>query len=255
MPEPSEKSSVAPSREQKGVKVPPGYVFAECPHCGADIRCQKLGDSVCFCCGRPVRVWLDPEGRGSSAVISPEPLFLPKGCVRALCAMLVIPPCWILMARGIEIPDYLFGLALTIAGYYFGLRKPDNVPPADSMSSVKPSVEDESFNIPKLTRSFILWGFLICGLAVFKSHGLAHVKMVEFYFVFTGLAAGYFFALLMSKSIGTSRYNTANHLKAGAALAASLCLCALLVAGRHEDLSWVSLSLACAVSFYFGSRS
>ena len=82
-----------------------------CPRCGYEIRDQLQDEEVFVCsvCQSSFRVMLDKTtGRAAfceeAAREMPEPLYLPKGSVRALAALTMSACCWILIFAARELP-------------------------------------------------------------------------------------------------------------------------------------------------------
>jgi len=101
----------------------------ECPSCGGIIR-EVINDGTEFSCHLCHKRFLAVLNRdtGTTAFINlttkkvPEPLYLPRGSIRALATLAMAATCWVMLFRGQDVPEYLFGLVLTIIGYYFGSR-------------------------------------------------------------------------------------------------------------------------------------
>jgi len=51
-----------------------------------------------------------------------EPLWLPKGSIRALIALVLIISTVIFIAKRFELPQAWFSIVAAMAGYYFGMR-------------------------------------------------------------------------------------------------------------------------------------
>ena len=103
--------------------------LCQCPDCGSVVR-EPLEDGAaytCPVCRKSFGVVLD-QASGRTAFIErsaahvPEPLYLPKGSIRALTTILIAASSWIVIFGGRDVPGYLFGLLLTIIGYYYGFR-------------------------------------------------------------------------------------------------------------------------------------
>ncbi len=100
-----------------------------CPRCGFDIH-EKLidgGEFVCSACQSRFKVLLDDNtGKAGFYKLTdkeiPEPLYLPKGSIRALTAIAIAGACWGMIFTQKDVPGVLFSLILAIIGYYFGFR-------------------------------------------------------------------------------------------------------------------------------------
>jgi hypothetical protein len=184
----------------------------------------------------------------------PEPLYLPKGSIRALVTVAMSLSCWLLIFAGKDVPGYLLSLLLTIIGYYFGFRK--KIKTAESRIFDASAKEEDPLFLPHgVIRVFFTVGFVISGLVLFSVGKLKELQYLEFFVVLFGLILGYVFARVFSSYEGSSLYILINHLKGAVALAAAAYLAYLLVTGRHSDLKYSSLLLSAVISFYFGSRS
>jgi hypothetical protein len=100
-----------------------------CPQCKWELR-EPLGDSGVFACPecqRRFEIVHSPED-GELELIDhdfkplPEPLFLPRGSIRASSAIAMAASRWVMVASKLDVPNSLLGLLLTIVGYYFGFR-------------------------------------------------------------------------------------------------------------------------------------
>lgn len=232
-----------------------------CPNCDAMVR-QEIKDEeefACQSCGRRYKVMLDRE-TGKAGFIEaaekeiPEPLFLPKGSIRALVTVAMSLSCWLLIFAAKDVPGYLLSLLLTIIGYYFGFRK--KIKTAESRIFDASAREEDPLFLPHgVIRVFFIVGFVISGLVLFSAGRLKELRYLEFFVVLLGLILGYAFARVFSSYEGSPLYILINHLKGALVLAAGAYLAYLLVTGGHSELQYVSLLLAAMVSFYFGSRS
>ncbi len=232
-----------------------------CPNCDAIVR-QELQDEdefACQSCSRRYRVMLDRD-TGKVGFVeaaeqeAPEPLYLPKGSIRALATMAMSCCCWVLIFAGKDVPGYLLSLLLTVIGYYFGFRK--KIKTAGSRIFDATAEEEEPLFLPHgVIRFFLIGGFLISGLVLLFAGKLKQLHYLEFFIVLFGLILGYVFAKVFSSYEGGSLYVVVNHLKGAVVLTAAAYLTYLLLTGKHGDLQYLSLLLAACISFYFGSRS
>lgn len=232
-----------------------------CPDCSTEIR-DRLSDGQqfdCLHCRHSFRILLDESSKSvgfiplSDAVIQ-EPLHLPRGSIRAMVTLATAGSCWVLMLGGGVVPGYLLSLLLTIIGYYFGFRqKLRNAAGRILDPSARAA---EPLHLPGGTiRLFLVLGFAVCGAVVYARGQLTDPAYLEFFVVLTGLVAGYFFARFFAGAVGAGTQNLLNHVKGVLVLAAAVILAALLLSGLHMDRPRLALTLAAAVSFYFGSRS
>jgi len=86
-------------------------------------------------------------------------------------------------------------------------------------------------------------------------HQIIKPAYVEFFIILAGLVGGYFFARLFGGTVGSSLGNLINHAKGILVLVATVLLVIVLLGGLYTDEPHLGLTLACAISFYFGSRS
>lgn len=232
-----------------------------CPECGAEIR-EKLSDGQsfdCFHCRRSFRVLLDASSDKVGFVrldvsAVQEPLNLPQGSVRAIATLVTAGCCWVLMLRGVLVPGYLLGLLLTIIGYYFGFRQ--KIKSAQSRILDASARIQEPLNLPGGSiRLILVLGFAACAVLFGVRGEFIDPAYLEFFVVLAGLVAGYFFARLAGGGMGTGPGNWINHAKGVLVLIATVALAVVLLSGLYIGQPHLGLVLACAVSFYFGSRS
>lgn len=233
-----------------------------CPRCGFEIR-EELADGgvfACSICGSSYKVLLDAE-TGEAGFIEqaarevPEPLYLPRGSIRALVAMAVAVSCWLLIFTQRDVPGSLFSLVLTILGYYFGFRA--KVKAAGSrILDPSATTTEPLFLPPGFIRGFLILGFLAAGAFLFARGRWRELKYLEFIVVLFGLIAGYLFGRIMARG-GASPFSLlVNHVKGAAVLAVAAYLTYLFVLGGYAALPPVAVTVLCAfVSFYFGSRT
>jgi hypothetical protein len=101
----------------------------------------------------------------------------------------------------------------------------------------------------------LILGFAGCGVVLWARHQIIRPAYLEFFIILAGLVAGYFFARLFVGTVGSSLGNLINHTKGVLVLVATVVLVILLLGGLYTDQPHLGLMLACAISFYFGSRS
>ena len=233
-----------------------------CPRCGYEIH-ESLKDGDVFSCevcqGR-YRVMLDEDtGRvgflEQAAREIPEPLYLPKGSIRALTAIAMAVSCWALIFMSRDVPGALLSLVLTIIGYYFGFRA--KVKAAGSRifdASARPT--EPLFMPPGAIRAILILGFVASGAFLIAHGRLAELKYLEFVVVLGGLIAGHIFGLILERVGATPMTLLINHVKGAAVLAVAAYLSYLLLGGGYAAVAPALLTALCAfVSFYFGSRT
>ena len=233
-----------------------------CPRCGFEIS-EKLtdgGEFVCSACRSRFEILLD-DNTGkvgfyeSAGKEIPEPLYLPKGSIRALTAMAVTGACWMMIFTQKEVPGAIFSLILTVIGYYFGFRAKSK---AAGSRIFDPSVRKVAplFLPGGFIRAVLVVGFLAAGVFLLVRGKLSEPAYLEFFVILFGLIAGHIFGRILAQA-GTGRWCLLiNHAKGAAVLVVSAWLAWLLVSGKHSALPGPTLAALCAfVSFYFGSRS
>jgi len=229
-----------------------------CPYCGSGNRVPptEAEHTACFTCGRPFRVHLGPDGRNATMKELPEPLFLPRGSVRALVSLMVTGAYFALIVKGRAIPEPLLGLLLAIMGYYFGFRQR---PPRRSGFEHSEGLRSENpLHLPGGSIRLLLLGVYLLGAGLLFVQGRLHdAALLEFHVILAGLAIGFMAARLMATHEGTTWAIMANHGKGVVVLAAALTLSMALLADSPLAVArpWLLLAPICLISFYYGSKS
>ena len=183
-----------------------------------------------------------------------EPLGLPKGSIRAIATLTTAGCCWALMLLDKPTPGYVLSLLLTIIGYYFGFRQ--RVKGAGSRILDASASVQEPLNLPGGTiRMMLIGGFGVCAFILAARGRFVMPEYLEFFIILAGLVGGYFFARLFTGTVGGATGNIVNHAKGLIVLVATVRLAVLLLGGAYVEQPHLGLSLACIISFYFGSRS
>jgi len=237
-------------------------VKIECPKCHAEIRAkaEDKEDIVCFCCDRQIRV-NDRTGDLKSSVIQ-ETLSLPKGSVRASVAVSLSVACWVLVFQGKDVPNYIFNLLVAVISYYFAFRRGTSrsggktLPKTtDEFSDVTVSGKTRPLYLPSgYIRYFLIIGFALCAAMGLKHNLFNDSAFREFFVIFAGLIAGYFFAKIANtfkKDVST--YNSITHVKGVCVLMAALGIAIILLFGLKLPIAVIICS--CMITFYFGSKS
>jgi hypothetical protein len=232
-----------------------------CPYCHAGNRIfpEDAANAECFTCRRRFRVLTTRDGRIDTVRQIPEPLFLPKGSIRALTTLEMAGACWLLVYRGLPVPGFLLGLLLAMVGYYFGFRKGGAAALpvlAEASKGDVPRAAAEPLHLPGGSIRFLLiGGFLLSALWLAGQKRLLEPEFLEFYAVFAGLVVGQVFGRIMTRYEGSAGAIALNHAKGALVLLASSALALLLLAGESLGVGpWPLLGLACVISFYFGSK-
>jgi len=235
--------------------------FLRCPHCDAEIRrrIQDKGRVRCAGCGRDYAAMAE-ESTGKTGLVDvsdrkmPEPLYLPRGSVRAFATLFLSACTWILVVRRYDVPGYLLSLLLAMVGYYFGFRHKAKA--ADSRIYDAAAHVSEPLFLPAGFVRFVLGaGFVFAGGVLFVQGAFANPKYLEFYVVLTGLMGGHIFGRLLRGLRENVVAAALNHLKAGVVILCAVCLGILVLTGAYLQHPTLSLTLAALTSFYFGSRS
>jgi len=233
----------------------------QCPACSALIRdVVKDGDEfTCSICGGRFGVLLD-EARQTAVFVErgagkgAEPLFLPKGSVRALITIGISVSAWGLIFIDQEVPGYVYELVLATVAYYFGLRK-TLVAAQSRLRDPGAEVWEPLFLPTGFIRVLLIVGFVISGGVLFVRGQLGEAAYLEFFAILLGLILGFVFAKVHATVEGSVVHRLVSHGKGALALAGTGFLVYLLLTGQHTEHTYVALALACGVSFYFGSRS
>lgn len=232
-----------------------------CPACNWEFQ-DRLTDGTdvrCSGCGAEYRALVD-EDSGRATLLRhddravPEPLYLPRGSIRALVALSLAGASWALVGLARPLPESLLALLLTVLGYYFGFRR--NARAAQSgMLDASREVADP-LHLPGGTiRVVLAAGFVISAVALYAQGRLAAGRVLEFYLILSGLLVGHVYRRLVAGGRGTQLVIAAGHVKGLAVLLTTAVLVVAWLGGWQEQWpDWVTGVLAAVVSFYFGSR-
>ncbi len=232
----------------------------DCPACGMGIA-GKLTDGqeiVCSACARRFSVLLGGRTRSVGLVPLDEaelakPLNLPQGSVRALATFITAGAAWMLILMNRPVPGYLLSLLLTVIAYYFGFRKKAGAA-ASRIYNAGVKVEQPLFLPAAVIRALLIAGFALCAVALYATGRLWQMQYMEFYAILAGLVAGVIFGRVV-RPVNNRLENWVNHVKGLGVLLASAWLAVALMRSDSGQDSYLGLGLACAISFYFGSRS
>lgn len=236
-------------------------VHIQCPKCHAEITANsnEKNSIVCFCCERKIRV-KDRAGELDPDVIH-ETLLLPKGSVRASIALLLSVTCWMLVISNRPVPPYLFSLLVAVISYYFAFRKKESeerktyTVKKDEFEDVTSSGKPKPLYLPAgFIRYFLISGFVVCAALGWKNGFFEDYAFREFFFIFAGLVAGYFFAKFANcfkKDIAF--YNAVTHIKGLIVISAAMMTFIMLVSNWNYPIPLIICSSV--ITFYFGSKS
>lgn len=233
-----------------------------CPTCGAEIR-EELTDGQeyrCTSCQKRFVVLRDKHTEKVGLVLLEEskleePLYLPRGSLRAITTILLAVCCWILIFLNQDVPSYLLSLLLTVIGYYFGFRKKEAMV-RGRMYDAAAKIEDPLFLPSGYIRVFLIFGFLIAAGVLWFRGRLGDLSFLEFFLILAGFTGGYIFArLLVNFEDVPGVYNSLLHLKGLFLLGSVFALAVMLLTRHYQQNAYPALGCACIISFYFGSRS
>ena len=237
----------------------------QCAKCGYESQ-EPLTDGgvfVCSACRAHFKVLLD-EDTGKIGLVEqdvkdvPEPLFLPKGSIRAGVAILMACSCWWLVVFDKDVPGYLLGLLLTVLGYYFAFRS--RVKAADSHIFDATATPEEPLFLPAgFVRKFFIGGFIVSGVILAVRGAFTEAKHLEFFIILAGLVFGYAVAKAV-QALGMASLSVAfNHVKGIAVIVVAGWLTVLFLSGEYASYTGsdaATVIVLCAViSFYYGSRT
>ncbi len=179
---------------------------------------------------------------------------MPKGSIRAIATLVTAGCSWGLLFTGGPVPDYVLDLLLTIIGYYFGFRQ--------KVRETGGRVSDASVRAPEplglpggTIRMMLIAGF---GISTRDSFRARTTRIVGLRGVLSHPGGPDRRVLLLClsrrRSRAVARAVLINHAKGVIVLIATVQLAVLLLRG-HAEQSHLGLTMACIISFYFGSRS
>ncbi len=194
-----------------------------------------------------------------------NPLFLPKGSVRALASLMVVGTAWMLILLGeskrLVVELEFIGVVVLVVSFYFGVRRT-----AVGMTSGEPVTEADPLYLPrKAIRTIMLLGFLLVVIYVGADEGWQEIP--PFLFTVLLVIVGYFVGIAVNELMeriphdetGESRLNLLfKHLKALALLGFTAFICGIYIWGilDHQEIpDYLGNLLAVAISLYYGSRS
>jgi hypothetical protein len=233
----------------------------KCPKCelaiGEDL--SRVDEFTCSACGGFFTVSTDEKGHVALFETEeteryPEPLWIPRGSVRAFCSVLLAGCFWLMVFGGRPVPVYLLTLLLAVISYYFGFRVKIK---ASEGHVYDPTAEEmDPLYLPGgCIRGLLTIGFTVAAAVMAVKGRLTETRYAEFFMILAGLIVGHFFSRALRRASGAVRANV-GHLKALGVIGCTLVLVALLLTGEAQGGNpMVPLGLAAGVSFYFGSRS
>lgn len=233
-----------------------------CPKCGTllDGVADDGAQVSCPACHRSFQLLID-EASGEMVLLAlgagkakPEPLFLPKGSVRATVTITCAVSCWYLIFTDQNVPTHLFGLLLAIIGYYFGFRQ--RVQAGDERAFAVSKAKEEPLFLPRgFIRLFLIVGFAASAVTLYARGRLGELEYLEFGVILAGLIVGHLFAKLLSGCGARLVEIIVDQIKGLLAIAAAGTLAYLIASGAHEESARLALLCSAAITFYFGSRS
>ena len=231
-----------------------------CPGCGTEIY-EKLDDGdqyACTECSKIFHVLVDETSQrigfvSVDKVVLADPLWLPKGSIRAITTILLAFSCWVLILLNRTVPGYLFSLLLTVTGYYFAFRKKDGT--QDRFHDVT-TPHQSPLSLPSGSiRNLLIAGFLISAIILLVQKRLMEPAYIEFFLILAGLTVGHLLAKSLLHVRSAAALNFLNHSKGLIVLGSVIVFTVILLVGHYERLWHIEITLSCIISFYFGSRS
>lgn len=194
-----------------------------------------------------------------------NPLFLPKGSVRALASLMIVGTAWILILLGESerlVNELEFvGVIVLVVSFYFGVRRT-----AVGMTGGQPVTEADPLYLPrKAIRTLMLLGFLVVVIYVGADEGWQEIP--PFLFTILLVIVGYFVGIAVNELIERIPHDETGekgfsllfkHLKALALLAFTVFICGIYIWGilDHQEIpDYFGNLLAVAISLYYGSRA
>lgn len=182
-----------------------------------------------------------------------EPLFIPKGSVRALVTLLLAGLFWYSIAVHNNIPSYLLNLLLTTIGYYFGFRKTDKRSTIGGILAI--TKEPQPLYLPHgFIRNLLIIGFFVCFIYLRVYKHIEEVWINEFFVIFFALIVGYYFSKFLNK-IDISLRLVINHFKAVIIIISTILFIVLTIFKINIQGLDMQLILSSIIGFYFGSRT
>ena len=232
-----------------------------CPHCGDQIFRLPGSHEYLRCnhCSHRYMVLIDEQTRTAAFVDQAakpgsEPLWLPKGSIRALVALSLAAAALVVVVLDRNVPAALLSLLLTVVGFYFGFRVKSSTL-GDRLYDPTASRE-QPLHLPSgVIRGLLVLSLSIAGVLLAMRGELgSSEEQFGFFVILAALVVGHYFARLVKLSGGSG--GPLGHVKALAVLGLTAALVWIFVAGVDESMPPWSVILLCGtVSFYFGSRS
>lgn len=215
-----------------------------CPHCSAEFRAMVDEAS-----GAATLVRQDDDARPI-----PQPLYLPKGSIRAMVSIALAATCWVLVGQGQPLPESLLALLLTVLGYYFGFRR--NARAAESSIADASRKVTEPLHLPGGSiRMILATGFIVSAVALVLQGRFQVGPVLGFYLILAGLLVGHIYGRATAADPGASFVVLLGHIKGLVVLVTTATLTTAYLTGWHTDWpGWVMGLLSAVISFYFGSR-
>lgn len=182
-----------------------------------------------------------------------NPLFLPKGSVRALTVLSLSGCFWILAWTDQHIPEYMMTSLSAVLAYYFAYRK-KTAKTTQSNRPAGPPGKTPLFLPKGLVRTLLILGFSSSLIALYLTQQLLDPKFIEFFSMLVGFIAGYLFNKCIRLTVSSFFLNLTEHVKALLVLCFAFSLSAGLLLQHpivydHEEI------FTAFIGFYFGSRT
>ena len=237
-----EKTYVCPKCNWSLTTEPKGLLSYTCPVCRNDFKVRPGDDpdSILF--------FHQPNE------FNDEPLGLPRGSVRAIIMILLAIATWYLMLTGERVPNYLLNLLIIVVGYYFAIRT--TFKGVGSLGSEKIEIEQDPLYLPKgFIRVFIILGFLVSGLYLWRNGDFSKFAYAEFFYILIGLMLGFAVQKLTHTQKEEDWYQQLSHMKAFVVLIMALGILLLSILDELESANiWGIRIMVASIGFYFSSR-
>ncbi|MBN1781795.1 hypothetical protein JW948_11760 [bacterium] len=229
-----------------------GQFQYRCNSCSARVSQVEGNEYQCQHCGKLYTLLKAPDETPVGFVAKRnEPLFLPKGSVRALVTLCLTGLFIYEMHEQGMAGTHLVQLLLTCIFYYFGFRKRDrNIIVGGRI--IQSDIEEPLYLPQGFIRNTILAG-IVFSLFLVRSR-IMHLDpdLLYFYFIFGALYAGYVFSKIIIRARDSKSVEMVNHFKAVIVLIATL----VMIIHYMLDIHAVNLLVPyILISFYFGSRN
>lgn len=229
-----------------------GQFQYRCKSCSARVNNVEGDEYQCQHCGKEYILLKDEDETPLGFVNKRnEPLFLPKGSIRALVTMALTATFIYQIYKWGRVSFNLLQLLLTSIFYYYGFRKRDkNIIVGGRI--IQADIAEPLFLPQGFIRNTILVGILFSLYLIRLKIPHISSDLQYFYFIFGALYVGYAFSKILNRVKDIKSIERLNHFKAALVLCATLYLILHFVNDIHLIPLLIPFML---ISFYFGSRN